>query len=39
MIYFREEASVNYQEYLFGYANWGIPESDDDIQKLYEQGY
>ena len=39
MIYFNEEASVDYGRYRFGYSSWGIPENDGDIQTLYAKGY
>ena len=34
-----EEFGYDYDRYAFGYRVWGIPESDTDIQNLYERGF
>ena len=39
MIYFREESQSDYENYKFGYTEWGIPESEGDSEALYNQGY
>lgn len=39
MIYFREESKSDYEKYQFGYTEWGIPESETEIETLYTQGY
>jgi arginyl-tRNA--protein-N-Asp/Glu arginylyltransferase len=39
MKYRTEEFLADYDNYKFGYTHWGIPESDQDIETLYEQGF
>ena len=39
MIITKEEYVANYDEYQFGYTVWGVPETDEDIKVLYEQGF
>ncbi|MEI8223572.1 MAG: GNAT family N-acetyltransferase [bacterium] len=39
MKYRTEEFLADYDNYKFGYTHWGIPESDQDIENLYNQGF
>lgn len=39
MHYYKEEFLANYETYQFGYTEWGVPESDQDIETLYNQGF
>ena len=39
MRYLREESQSDYAGYHFRYTIWGIPESDQDIETLYNEGY